>query len=1097
MSRKWNSLWGIVLFALASTTTASAQVIINPTGGNVAGDGLRIVVGNEGMLQVFRRGTGQVYAPGAVPPSESMFNGVFVARGVHLVGGRGSAYSANIDETWTPISQSTVSGAGTAADPFVQETELSSTRGIQLTITYLYVAPNDFFDVRWTLTLPDDNTDVIKAYHIIDTYLDGGDSGPAYFEPADGAPTIVGTQKGTQFEVFIQGDREWDRWYSGQYSTPFSEIDNGRDLSNTLDTDPTTDNGMGVQWNLGAATGTLSWNYRIAFTTDTSTCGNGVIEGFETCDDSNTSAGDGCSSACQVEPGFECEGEPSTCAPVCMDSSELESDDGCEAPTPHCETDGVTRCVECAVAGHCDDGNECTADLCSENSCSFENVAAGTECGGGICDGAGSCSGCLDDAAPGEIDSGCSEAQPICDPGPSECVECLVTPDCRGTETCDDGRCTQGDADDDGVPDEDDLDDDNDGIPDANELVGALHRDTDDDGILDFEDPNFVDCGDADDNGVCDTLDESVDFDGDGIPNHLDRDADGDGITDTIEGGGADTDGDGEIDGFTDADDDGADDATEESPLPLPNTDGEDDGPDFLDRDADDDGILDLLEGHDADHDGVADAEPTGLDEDDDGIDDAFDPDSGGDEAPLPDLDEDEIPNFQDPDDDDDGIDTAQEIQDATDYETDGIGPAADATDVDADDLKNWYDSDSDEDGASDGREDTRPGESGDLDGNGILDYLDPSFAPVDTDGDGIPDAIECSTLPDTAACEDSDGDGQQDFDDVDDDNDGILTIDEGEGDADGDGVADYLDVDSDNDGIVDSWESGGRTLDVNGDGVADDDTDSDGDGLLDVYDDGLSPRDTDRDGIDDHLDLDSDGDGLLDIIEANGTDSDNNGLVDGFADANGNGLADSLDPGQGGSALATPDTDTDGLPDFQDTDSDNDTAPDSTEGWDSDAKGTPQISATGLDANENGIDDAYEGMAAPLPDTDGDGMKDWRDPDDDGDGVLTIHEEPTAQDTDSDGTPDYLDPDDDGDGTPTSEENPDENGDGDPDDALDSDDDGIPDYLDPIDGPNDQPGDTDGGFAGGALCATNGSSSDGLFVLTLMAAIFLRRRRR
>ncbi len=42
-------------------------------------------------------------------------------------------------------------------------------------------------------------------------------------------------------------------------------------------------------------------------------CGNGVIETGEQCDDGNASDGDGCSSACEVEDGYSCDGEPSVC----------------------------------------------------------------------------------------------------------------------------------------------------------------------------------------------------------------------------------------------------------------------------------------------------------------------------------------------------------------------------------------------------------------------------------------------------------------------------------------------------------------------------------------------------------------------------------------------------------------------------------------------------------------------------------------------------------------------------------------------------------------------------------------------------------------
>jgi cysteine-rich repeat protein len=42
-------------------------------------------------------------------------------------------------------------------------------------------------------------------------------------------------------------------------------------------------------------------------------CGNGLVEPTEPCDDGNIVSNDGCSSSCDVEPGFECNGEPSLC----------------------------------------------------------------------------------------------------------------------------------------------------------------------------------------------------------------------------------------------------------------------------------------------------------------------------------------------------------------------------------------------------------------------------------------------------------------------------------------------------------------------------------------------------------------------------------------------------------------------------------------------------------------------------------------------------------------------------------------------------------------------------------------------------------------
>ncbi len=42
-------------------------------------------------------------------------------------------------------------------------------------------------------------------------------------------------------------------------------------------------------------------------------CGDGCVNGSEQCDDGNTSSDDGCSSGCNIEPGWTCNGEPSCC----------------------------------------------------------------------------------------------------------------------------------------------------------------------------------------------------------------------------------------------------------------------------------------------------------------------------------------------------------------------------------------------------------------------------------------------------------------------------------------------------------------------------------------------------------------------------------------------------------------------------------------------------------------------------------------------------------------------------------------------------------------------------------------------------------------
>jgi hypothetical protein len=147
-------------------------------------------------------------------------------------------------------------------------------------------------------------------------------------------------------------------------------------------------------------------------------------------------------------------------------------------------------------------------------------------------------------------------------------------------------------------------------------------------------------------------------------------------------------------------------------------------------------------------------------------------------------------------------------------------------------------------------------------------------------------------------------------------------------------------------------------------------------------------------------------------------------GTDPGSPDSDGDGIPDGVEVG---ADPANPtDTDGDGIIDAKDDDDDNDTIP------------------TKLEHDGSGT----------APDSDQDGKPDYLDADDDNDGLLTRHENynggtPLNDDTDRDGKPDYLDADDDNDGLLTRNENSDPNQNMAPEDAVDTDKDGMVDYLD------------------------------------------------
>jgi hypothetical protein len=477
-----------------------------------------------------------------------------------------------------------------------------------------------------------------------------------------------------------------------------------------------------------------------------------------------------------------------------------------------------------------------------------------------------------------------------------------------------------------------------------------------------------------------------------------------------------------------DTDGDGIDDETEG------NGDGDGDGiPDYLDisADEDNDGIPDIIEGMiDTDDDGIIDALDT--DSDNDGISDTLESGASGIDT------------------DNDGIDDVFDVDQTggTDANSDGIDDAIILVDTDKDRTPDYRDTDSDNDGILDVHEGTL-----DSDGDGQANYID-----TDSDGDGTSDSLE------------------------------------GVGDTDDDGISDYIDLDSDNDGLPDSLEQSVNLSgkDTDGDGI-DDNYDVDQTGGTDSNNDGVDDTifiDTDSDGIPNFLDPDSDGDGIPDLLETglSDVDSDDDGIVDsldvdetGGTDANGDGIDD---------AKNANDSDRDGIPDYLDSDSDNDGASDTSESQvtltsdgttnvidDADGDGIADVFDAdftgGIDANSDGIDDGIS-----IQDTDNDGINDSLDLDSDNDGILdvtelglldqnsdgaadagqaTLNELP---DTDNDGTPDLRDLNSALDGSFDIDGSVigvlDANNDGMIDDITDSDGDGI---VDVIDGEPDQPG--------------------------------------
>ena len=671
--------------------------------------------------------------------------------------------------------------------------------------------------------------------------------------------------------------------------------------------------------------------------------------------------------------------------------------------------------------------------------------------------------------------------------------------------TDEDPNGVNGPADDDSdgdlAPNYLDTDDDDDNIATVTEAAQPDDRDLD--GI-----DNWLDL-DSDGDGFADNFEYfavgSHDFDNDGLADSVDTDSDGDNVPDAFEQH-ADTDGDGDDDRIDEDDDgDGVYTADEESESINQNPRDDDfDGdtlPDFRDDDDDDDTVLTATENYNGgtpendDTDGDGDADyldvdddadevltfsevdggfPVDLDTDGDGTDNYIDDDD--DDDTLLTRDEEPVSNNGNPRDDDSDGDGQEDYLDADD-DDDQVDTACE---VNASPPADHLDTDSDNDTVIDGVEwynflspDTDSADYEDLQ-NANAAACDPQF------GGGLLTGFTCDTPWDR------DSDGAINALDSDDDGDGLATALEGNDDldcgvlliagSDVDGIPNWLDYDADNDGDPDCSNGGPDPL-GDGDGV----NDADGDSLPDFVD--CDPSgcsgDSDADGLTNCIDSgpgdpDQDDDGILDGHEAADTDGDtpvDDDSLDGF---NGPDLVDADDDGDG---IPTLDEAGFGICPF------NLVYNPATETWDrvcDDDLNDPYNPLNGVTLAYGPYDASNPENPLGLPNTDADlgeawpfepdGIPDYLDADDDGDGTPTSDEGDLTTDTDGDGVVDYLDPvdfdgplaDADGDGLTNQEEvdlgtNPydaDSDQDGMPDsgESGDTDGDDIPDALDPDD---------------------------------------------
>ncbi|GAA1973100.1 hypothetical protein GCM10009798_37900 [Nocardioides panacihumi] len=166
------------------------------------------------------------------------------------------AGSGAVGTPWTPVSQSPVTGSGTAASPYqVVTTVAAGSSGVSLIQTDSYVVGQESY--RTAIQIKNGSTArTVRLYRAADCYLNDSDSGKGAVDAATGAVACTAPASGRieQWFPLTAGSH----YLETDFSDVWAAISANAVFPNTCDCDVDQDNGAGLQWDVALAANATS-----------------------------------------------------------------------------------------------------------------------------------------------------------------------------------------------------------------------------------------------------------------------------------------------------------------------------------------------------------------------------------------------------------------------------------------------------------------------------------------------------------------------------------------------------------------------------------------------------------------------------------------------------------------------------------------------------------------------------------------------------------------------------------------------------------------------------------------------------------------------
>jgi hypothetical protein len=259
------------------------QTVINAPGGTNANDGIRLNISGAGNMQIIRKGIGQIYSIGdlVLTGTTKPFDIVSGTHGLALSIGRDIFKSGTLKplgavgvKNLVPITSTQQSLIESTPGHFENTIKMKAEKNgltYLLDVKYTYDYPNPYIIIDYIVTIPAGNTEKIQLAHAWDTYLSGGDTGPGFVKGT--APNLVMgvfKQASSSYEAFqYKSGVPWSGYHSAHFNMLNSQLNRSEatymTYGNVIDSNPATDNGIGISMNFGTTPGTFNSENALIF----------------------------------------------------------------------------------------------------------------------------------------------------------------------------------------------------------------------------------------------------------------------------------------------------------------------------------------------------------------------------------------------------------------------------------------------------------------------------------------------------------------------------------------------------------------------------------------------------------------------------------------------------------------------------------------------------------------------------------------------------------------------------------------------------------------------------------------------------------------